>query len=111
MIPAVIVGLGRWGRSFVTAMQGHGDRLRFVRAVDVAPHAAREFAASHGLPLGSDYAEVLADAGVRAVVLATPHSLHPDQVVAAARPGQPGVFGKPPPLQAPAAARVTRSRR
>ncbi|HEX9395618.1 MAG TPA: Gfo/Idh/MocA family oxidoreductase, partial [Burkholderiales bacterium] len=85
MIPAAIVGLGRWGRSFVTAMQGHGDRLRFVRAVDVAPHAAREFAASHGLPLGSDYAEVLADAGVRAVVLATPHSLHPDQVVAAAR--------------------------
>src|SRR5260221_12125850 len=100
MIPAAIVGLGRWGGSFVTAMQGHGDRLRFVRAVDVAPHAAREFAASHGLPLGSDYAEVLADAGVRAVVLATPHSLHPDQVVAAAPAGKPGFLEKPPSLQA-----------
>jgi predicted dehydrogenase len=105
MIPAAIVGLGRWGRSFVAAMQG-SQRLRFVRAVDAAMDNARDFAAKHDLPLGADYADALADAEVRAVVLATPHSLHPDQVVAAARAGKPVFCEKPLALKASDAARM-----
>ena len=92
VIPAAIVGLGRWGRSFVAAMQGSDKRLRFVRAVDVSIDTARDFAAKHNLALGTDYANALADAEVGAIVLATPHSLHLDQVVAAARAGKPVAF-------------------
>jgi predicted dehydrogenase len=105
MIPAAIVGLGRWGRSFVAAMQGN-TRLRFVCAVDAAMDGARDFAAKHSLPLGADYADALADAEVRAIVLATPHSLHPDQVIAAARAGKPVFCEKPLALKASDAARM-----
>jgi predicted dehydrogenase len=106
MIAAAIVGLGRWGQSFVAALQGNSDRLRFVRAVDLAPEATREFAARHGLAFGTDYADALADAEVDAVVLATPHSLHLDQVIAAARSGKPVFCEKPLALKASDAARM-----
>jgi predicted dehydrogenase len=106
MISAAIVGLGRWGQSFVAAMQGRNDRLRFVRAVDVAPEAVRHFAAEHGLRLGTDYADALADAEVKAVVLATPHSLHLDQVIAAAHSGKPVFCEKPLALKALDASRM-----
>jgi predicted dehydrogenase len=106
MIAAAIVGLGRWGQSFVSAMQGNHDRLRFVRAVDVAPEATRDFAVRNGLALGTNYADALADAEVDAVVLATPHSLHLDQVIAAARAGKPVFCEKPLALKASDAARM-----
>jgi predicted dehydrogenase len=110
MISAAIVGLGRWGQSFVTAMHGHGDgqrdRLRFVRAIDVAPQAARDFAARHGIRFGTSYADALADPEVAAVVLATPHSLHLDQVLAAAKAGKPVFCEKPLALKATDAARM-----
>ena len=106
VIPAAIVGLGRWGRSFVAAMQGSDKRLRFVRAVDVSIDTARDFAAKHNLALGTDYANALADAEVGAIVLATPHSLHLDQVVAAARAGKPVFCEKPLALKASDAARM-----
>jgi predicted dehydrogenase len=87
-------------------MQGNGNRLRFVRAVDVAPRVARDFAAEHNLPLGVDYAEALADPEVRAIVLATPHSQHHDQVIAAARAGKPVFCEKPLALKAADAVRM-----
>jgi predicted dehydrogenase len=45
-------------------------------------------AAGHGLELSADFADAVADPRVRAVVLATPHSLHVDQVVAVAKAGK-----------------------
>ncbi len=46
------------------------------------------FAAKHGFELSTQFEDVVADARVRAVVLATPHSLHVDQVVAVAKAGK-----------------------
>jgi predicted dehydrogenase len=106
MIAAAIVGLGRWGQSLVAALQGNSDRLRFVRAVDAAPQATSEFAARHGLAFGTDYAAALADAEVNAIVLATPHSLHLDQVIAAAHSGKAVFCEKPLALKASDAARM-----
>ena len=95
MIDAAIVGLGRWGKNFVEAVQGKSERIRFVRGVDAAPGKLRDFAARHGFSLCTDLAEVLADPAVNAVVLATPHSLHLPQVEAAARAGKPVFCEKP----------------
>ena len=95
MIDAAIVGLGRWGKSFVEAIQGKSDRIRFVRGVDAAPDRLRDFAAQHGLPLCADLAEVLADPAIRAVVLVTPHSLHRPMVEASARAGKQVFCEKP----------------
>ena len=95
MIDAAIVGLGRWGRSHVESVQGKSQKLRFVVGVDPAMDAAREFAAKHRFKLVSSLDEALADLSLAAVVLATPHSLHRPQVVAAARSGKHVFCEKP----------------
>ena len=95
MINAVIVGLGRWGKSIVESVQGKSKRLRFIRGVCNEPLAIAVFASTHGFEVGTDFAEAVADPQVRAVVLATPHSLHVDQVIEAARAGKPVWCEKP----------------
>jgi len=72
MIDAAIVGLGRWGRTLVEAVQGASSRLRFTRAVVRRPGAHLDFAAKQGLAIAEDLATVLADPSIDAVVLATP---------------------------------------
>src|SRR5205085_12427387 len=53
------------------------------------------FAARHGLPLSTSLPELLADRSVEAVVLATPHSLHAEQIIAVAAAGKPVFCEKP----------------
>ena len=84
MIDAAIVGLGRWGQTLVEAVQGRSDRLRFTRAVSRNPDRLRPLADRHRLALAGELESVLADRTVDAVVLATPHSLHCQQIIAVA---------------------------
>ena len=95
MIDAAIVGLGRWGETLVEAVQGKSDRLRFIRAVSRHPEQLRGFAAKHRIELVSELESVLADRGVDAVVLATPHSLHCQQIIAVAKAGKAVFCEKP----------------
>ena len=95
MIDAAIVGLGRWGRNLVEAVQGKSDGLRFTRCVVRRAEAAREFADRHGLELATDFERMLRDERIDAVVLATPHSLHAQQIAAAAAAGKPVFCEKP----------------
>ena len=95
MLNAAIVGLGRWGQNHVNSVQGVSDRVRFTRGVVRDLEKSRVFAQKHGLRLSSDYAEVLADPDVQMVVLATPNSLHPAQVIAAAQAGKAVLCEKP----------------
>jgi predicted dehydrogenase len=88
MIDAAIVGLGRWGQGIVNTVQGKSARLQFVRGVCKEPDAMAGFAAAHGLALSTDFDDAVADPRVGAVVLATPHSLHVEQVIAAAKAGK-----------------------
>src|ERR1700710_2741415 len=82
-IRAAIGGLGRWGRQLAGAVSGQA-RLRIVRAVEPDVDRARGFCAEHGLELTGSLDAVLADPSIGAVLLATPHSLHPAQVMACA---------------------------
>ena len=100
MIDAAIVGIGRWGKNFVEALHGRSEKIRFVRAVDAAPDKVAAFVQRFELPLVSDYAQVLADPSIRAVVLTTPHSLHRPMVEAAARAGKQVFCEKPLALNA-----------
>ena len=88
MINTAIVGLGWWGQTLVKAAREFGAPLRFTRAVSLEPDTVREFAAEQQLALGTSYEEVLADREVQAVILATPHTKHPEQVKAAAAAGK-----------------------
>lgn len=95
MLDAAIVGLGRWGKNMVNAVQGRRARLRFTRAVARRPENARDFAAQHGIALTTSLAEVLADPAIRMVVLTTPHSLHYEQILAVAAAGKAVFCEKP----------------
>ena len=88
MIKAAVVGLGRWGKSLVTAVQGKSMRIRFVHGVSKEPDDVRDFAGQHGFRLSTELADVTADPEVQAVFLATPHSLHVAQVAAVAAAGK-----------------------
>ena len=95
MIDAAIVGLGRWGRTLVSSVQGKSERLRFTTAVSRDPARAAEFIARHGLrPIGS-LDLVLADPAIDAIVLATPHTQHAAQVIAVAAAGKAVFCEKP----------------
>jgi predicted dehydrogenase len=105
MIQAAIVGLGRWGRNLVEASLGH-PRLKIVRAVEPDIQGARDFCAEHHLDLTDDLGAVLADDGIEAILLATPHSLHPAQVIACAAAGKQVFCEKPLALRRSDAARI-----
>jgi predicted dehydrogenase len=84
VIRAAIVGLGWWGKTIVESAAG-SDAIRFVAGASrtVTPEL-KTFAEKNGLKLAPDYEALLADPGIDAVVLATPHSIHSAQVIAAA---------------------------
>ena len=108
MIQAAIVGLGRWGQTLVGSVQGKSERLRFTHAVSRDPSRVSEFIATHRLQIFGSLDAALADPGIDAVVLATPHSLHADQIVASAAAGKAVFCEKPLTLTRAEALRVLR---
>ena len=81
MLNVAVCGLGWWGRIIVPLVKTSA-KLRVVALVDPDPKAAG-FATEQGLALKS-FKEVLEDANVQGVVLCTPHTLHTEQIIAAA---------------------------
>ena len=96
MIRAAMVGLGWWGRTLVESVQADSDVIRFVAGATrtVSPEV-KTFADAHGLRLVESYETLLTDPGIDAVVLATPHSRHAPQTIAAAKAGKHVFCEKP----------------
>jgi predicted dehydrogenase len=94
MIRAAIVGIGTWGRNLVTAVEG-SELIRFVAGATRTPATAELFCKQHGIRLMESYEEVLAHGEIDAVVLATPHSMHCEEIVAAAKAGRHVFVEKP----------------
>src|SRR6516162_7687714 len=95
MIDAAIVGLGRWGKTLVEAVQHKSEALRFTHAVSREPDKLRDYTGKHGLEAVGTLEAVLADPKIDAIVLATPHSLHCGQIIAAASAGKAVFCEKP----------------
>ncbi len=95
MLNAAIVGLGRWGQNLVNHIQGKSDKIRVVMGVLRHPENAREYAAAKGFPLVDSLAKALADPTVEAIILATPHTAHAEQIIACAKAGKPVFTEKP----------------
>jgi predicted dehydrogenase len=106
MLNAAICGLGRWGRTLVDSVQGKSETIRFVAGAAGSPAKHRDYCAEKGLALRPNFDALLADDNVEAIVLATPHSVHVDQVVAAAATGRPIYAEKPFALHGADAARA-----
>jgi predicted dehydrogenase len=95
MINAAVIGLGRWGQTMLGSVQGKSERIRFVHGVTKEPEAARDLAAKYGFRLSTELTDALTDPDVQVVFLATPHSLHVQQVQAVTATGRPVWCEKP----------------
>ena len=113
MLKTAIIGMGRWGQTLVNSVQGRNDAgIRFVAGCTGRPERAAEWAAQKGLRVLPGFDAVLADPEVQAVAIASPHQMHADQVIAAARAGKHVFVEKPFTMtKASAAASVEACRR
>jgi predicted dehydrogenase len=95
MINAAIVGLGWWGKTIVESVHG-SDFMRFVAGATrtVSPEV-KSFADGQKLRLAESFEALLSDPKIDAIVLATPHSQHTQQVIAAAKAGKHVFCEKP----------------
>ncbi|NQU71321.1 MAG: Gfo/Idh/MocA family oxidoreductase [Rhodospirillales bacterium] len=96
MINAAIVGLGWWGKTLVESVADGSDDIRFVAgATRTRTPEVEEFANAQNFELRQSYDDLLSDDGIDAVVLATPHSMHTDQIIAASAAGKHVFCEKP----------------
>ncbi|WP_353213476.1 Gfo/Idh/MocA family oxidoreductase [Rhodovarius sp.] len=109
MIRAAIIGLGSWGQHLVRNVQGISSTIQFTAFATRTPAKAAEFAAANGLRMLENYEAALADPDIDAVVLATPHRQHTDQIVAAAAAGKHVFSEKPLGVNAAEAARAAQA--
>lgn len=86
-----IVGLGQWGQKLVRAIQEDGtpksELMHFTAGYTRSPSKHRPFALQEKLRLFDSYQEFLRSNSVDAVVIASPHSEHVDQICQAAEAG------------------------
>ena len=85
MLRTAICGAGHWGTQLIESVQGKSGKMRFVAAATRDPAALEPLGKRFGLALSTRYADLLADPAIDAVVLATPHSRHADEIAAAAQ--------------------------
>ncbi|HJY76719.1 MAG TPA: Gfo/Idh/MocA family oxidoreductase [Burkholderiales bacterium] len=95
MIQAAILGLGTWGQHLVSAVQGKSDVIRFAAGATRTPAKAAPFCSAHAIRLADSYESLLKEKDIDAVVLATPHSTHAEQITAAAKAGKHVFVEKP----------------
>jgi len=95
VIRAAIVGIGRWGRTLVNAVQGQSTAISFTAGCTRTRASAEAFSAENAIALKDDLDQILADPKIDAVVFATPHSQHGAQVERAAAAGKHVFMEKP----------------
>lgn len=87
MLKLAVIGLGKWGMRHVTSATASG-RFEVVKGVDHSDVSA-------DFPVTRNLDEVLSDPDIDAVSIATPHSLHAEQIRLAAEAGKHILTEKP----------------
>jgi predicted dehydrogenase len=82
-VGVALIGMGWWGKKMLSVLGAAPADIRVVRAVEPNLETARSLCDEMGVTLTANYADALADPKVEAVVLATPHTLHGEQIEAA----------------------------
>jgi len=105
MINLAVIGLGNWGQRHVRSARG-SERFEVAMAADPDTSQATPFAEKLNLELVPSIEEVLANPDIDAVTLATPHTLHTEQIIQAAEAGKNIYTEKPFALNAQDARRA-----
>ena len=80
MLNVAVVGIGWWGQVLITLME-KSPKFKVVKGVKRNPSTVADFSREHGIEIISDYAAVLKDPSVQAVVLCTPHTQHTEDEI------------------------------
>lgn len=80
MVGVALVGLGWWGRKMGALIKKQSRQIKLVRAVEPNAAAAKEVGEQLGIQITADLKTALDDPQVDAVILATPHALHGEQI-------------------------------
>jgi predicted dehydrogenase len=95
VLNAASVGLGWWSDELAGAIQGKSELVRVASCFSRTPEKREAFAGKFATAQHESYEAVLADPAIDAVILTTPHSLHAEHVIAAARAGKHVFVEKP----------------
>lgn len=93
-VRVAMIGLGWWGRKMTAVLQAAKHDIEIVCAAEPNP-AGADFAREYEFPCYPDDAAALKHPGVEAVILATPHSLHGEQIERAVAAGKHVFCEKP----------------
>lgn len=94
MLGIGIIGAGSYGSAHAEAMAALNN-VRLAAASRTNPDALGEFTLTYGGTAYTDYNDLLRDTAVDVVVIATPHHLHTDITLAAAKAGKHILLEKP----------------
>lgn len=95
MLNVAIYGMGNWGTRLIDSVQNKSEKIHFACGITRDPAAHQATAQKYGMALSSSYADVLRDPKIDAVLIATPHSMHCQHIVEAAKAGK-HVFAEKP---------------
>ncbi len=97
---AGIAGLGRWGQVLVDSVHNKSQKIHVAAGCTGRKDRARDYCAAKGIDLRDGLDDLLADDSLDAIILATPHSLHAEQIIACAEAGKHVFVEKPMTLTA-----------
>ena len=80
-VKVAMIGLGWWGKKMTAVLKKASSDIEIVCAAEPNP-AGAEFADANGFAHYTNFKDALKHPGVEAVILATPHSLHAEQIKA-----------------------------
>jgi predicted dehydrogenase len=109
MLKVAVVGTGWWGRELARAAVSLPETIELAGCYSLSAKECADFRAAYGGRIFASYADILTDHGIDAVVLATPHSTHCEQIIQAARAGKHVFCEKPLTLSVETACRAIKA--
>lgn len=106
---AGFIGLGWWGRELAAAAERTRGRVAIAACWSPDRNQCGQFSSRFPCRIHDSFESMLADPVIEAVVLATPHSLHAGQVIAAAAASKHVLVEKPIALRVSEAAAALRT--
>ena len=94
MIRAASIGLGWWGKTLANSIV-NSDKIKVTMATTRTLNNIEDYCKEIGAEIAKDYDAVINNPDIDAVILATPHSQHLEQIVQAVNKGKHVFVEKP----------------
>jgi predicted dehydrogenase len=94
-LTCAFVGTGWWGAELAKGAASVADGIRIAGFFSLDEAACRKFSEQYGGAVFASFEDILQDPSIQALVVATPHSQHASQVIAAAKAGKHVFVEKP----------------